>query len=261
MIPEVAPTLGAAMGLGFVLGLKHATEADHVVAVSAIVTEHGRIWKSALVGAFWGIGHTLALLVAGLVLLNVRTRIPEGLATWLEMLVAAMIVWLGVGVLRRLLRDRTIHAHAHEHDGTRHIHFHVHAKGREHVHDHGHGLREPAAAPPASASGHRHVHRRRLPPWGIKAIAVGVVHGLAGSGALTLLVMQQLPSVVSGLAYIAVFGIGTVAGMLIMSGLVSVPLTLAAGRYGRVHGALCGLAGVGSVVFGLYYGYSVWAKA
>ena len=101
-------------------------------------------------------------------------------------------------------------------------------------------------------------HHHGLPAWGLKPIAVGVVHGLAGSGALTLLVMQSLKSVSGGMLYIALFGMGTVVGMLMMSGILSVPLALAAGRHQKLHRALCGLAGVASVAFGVYYGVSVW---
>ncbi len=232
----VPTTLAATLGLGFVLGLKHATEADHVVAVSTIVTEHKSIWKSALVGAMWGIGHTLALLIAGLALLLLRTKIPERIEHALETGVAVMIIILGVGVLVRLLREKTIHVHAHEHDGHAHAHIHSHDHGTEHVHAHKHAL-----------------------PWRGKAVLVGTIHGLAGSGALTVLVMQQLPTVTTGLVYIIVFGVGTIGGMLIMSGLVSVPIAAAAGRYEKLHQTLCGLAGIGSICFGLYYAYSVWA--
>jgi len=232
----VSSSLLATLGLGFVLGLKHATEADHVVAVSAIVTEHKSVWKSALVGALWGIGHTFSLLVAGLILLLVRAKIPEHVGNWLETAVAVMIVGLGISVLVRLLRNKTIHVHAHEHDGHAHIHLHSHDHGREGVHAHSH----------------------RLGPWKAKSVAVGVVHGLAGSGALTVLVMQELPSLATGLAYIVIFGVGTIAGMLLMSGLVSLPIAAAAGRYNRLHTALCTVAGVGSIAFGLYYGYSIW---
>jgi high-affinity nickel permease len=229
-------TLAATLGLGFILGLKHAIEADHVVAVSAIVTEHKSIWKSALVGAMWGIGHTLALLVAGLALLLMRSRIPEHVEHALETAVALTIVVLGVGVLLRLFRGKTIHAHAHEHDGHAHLHLHTHDHGAEHIHAHQHAL-----------------------PWRGKAVFVGVIHGLAGSGALTVLVMQQLPTVITGLVYILVFGVGTIGGMLLMSGLVSVPIAAAAGRYDKLHGLICTLAGLGSVVFGIYYAYSAWA--
>src|SRR5262249_43232712 len=122
MTHEVALTLGA-MGGGFLWGLQHATEPDHVVAVSAIVTEQRNIWKSSLVGALWGLGHTLALLATGLVLIKLRLEIPEAVRNWFETAVAVMIVLLGVGVIRRVRRDGTIHIHAHEHDGRRHIHF------------------------------------------------------------------------------------------------------------------------------------------
>src|SRR5262249_35200917 len=108
---------------------------------------------------------------------------------------------------------------------------------------------------------HEHAHKHAMPAWGVKALAVGTVHGLAGSGAMVLMIMQKLPSMATGLLYIGVFGAGTIAGMLLISGLVSAPLRVAAGRYGRLHRRLCAAAGVGSVLFGAYYGYSLWFTA
>lgn len=237
MMPEIAPTLGAALGLGFVLGLKHATEADHVVAVSTIVTQHRSVYKSALVGALWGIGHTLALLATGLALLILRSEVPPAVTAGLEYAVAVMIAALGASVLYRLLLEKNIHVHAHAHSGHRHVHLHAHHRGLEHQHDHRHGF----------------------PAWGVKSVAVGIVHGLAGSAALTLLVMQRLPGLGNGLLYIAAFGLGTVAGMILMSGLISLPVVLAPARYQRWHRGLCGGAGAGSIAFGIYYAYSVGA--
>lgn len=239
MLDYSASTLSATLSLGFVLGIRHATEPDHVVAVSTIVSEHKNAWRSALVGALWGLGHSLALLVAGLVLLAIRCHITETLGACLETGVALMIVILGIGVLRRLLRDRTIHIHAHEHGGHPHIHLHSHTHGHEHEHAHPHG---------ATA-------------WKLKPIMVGIMHGLAGSGALTIMVMQKMPSLATGLLYVVVFGAGTVVGMWTMGGLLSLPLNVVAGRYERAQRALHAVVGVGSVAFGIYYGFSVWLGA
>jgi hypothetical protein len=235
-LDSLAPTLGATLLLGFALGLKHATEPDHVLAVSTMVTHHRHVWKSTLVGACWGLGHTAALIVAGTVLLLLRARMPTGLGLWLEMAVAAMIVLLGTRVVLGVLGQRTVHLHAHEHGGFRHIHLHAHERGHE----------------------GEHVHAHRLPPWHLQAVSVGVVHGLAGSGGLTLLVMQQFHTLAGALVYVGVFGLGTIVGMLLLSGVISLPLVAAAGRYGRLHRLLCGLAGTGSIVFGVLHGFSVY---
>src|ERR687893_1727255 len=121
------------LGLGFVLGLKHATEADHLGAVSTIVSEHRSIWRSAAVGGLWGLGHTASLFVAGAVLIALRVPVPEGVATALELLVALMIVLLGTRILYLVLRGRRdVHVHAHEHGGRAHTHPHFHGRGDAH---------------------------------------------------------------------------------------------------------------------------------
>src|SRR5229473_1113071 len=146
------------LGLGFVLGLKHATEADHLVAVSTIVSERRSIWQSAGVGALWGIGHTASLLVAGIFVVGLGVAIPEPVANVLELLVALMIVFLGM---------RLVHAHIHSHTHGGKQHTHVHFADEQHTNGH---------------SG--------LSGW--RPILVGIVHGLAGSAALTLLVLSTV---------------------------------------------------------------------
>src|SRR5690349_24468108 len=121
------------LGLGFVLGVRHATEADHLVAVSTIVSEHRSVWRSAAVGALWGLGHTASLFVAGALLIVLRVRIPERVATALELLVALMIVLLGTRILYLVLRGRRdVHVHEHTHGGRTPTHLHLH--GRSHAH-------------------------------------------------------------------------------------------------------------------------------
>ena len=109
----------AVLGIGLVFGLKHATEVDHVVAVSTIVSQHKSVWRSAIVGAMWGAGHTLALLVVGVVVLTLRVAIPERVSGWLEFIVALMIIGLGISALWRALRKGSdVHVHQHAHDGV-----------------------------------------------------------------------------------------------------------------------------------------------
>lgn len=221
------------LGLGLVFGLKHATEADHVVAVSTIVSEHRQVRRAALVGALWGVGHTASLVAVGVVVLTLRIAIPESVAGWLELGVALMIVGLGANAVRRGWRGRaTVHVHHHAHDGVAHTHLHFHEAGSSGSH---------------GASSHA------VSRIGLKPVLVGAVHGLAGSAALTLLILAQIDAPLLGLLYLAVFGAGSIAGMLAMSGLIGLPFALTSQAVASRHHALQIAAGVFSVLFGLWY--------
>jgi ABC-type nickel/cobalt efflux system permease component RcnA len=228
----------ALWGLGLVFGLKHATEADHIVAVSAIVSEQRNLLRSALVGALWGIGHTASLIFVGIIVLALRVAVPERVASWLEFGVALMIIALGASALLRGARRRRsdVHLHQHKHDGISHIHIHFHEHEAQHT--------EPVAA-----------HSHAVSRIGFKPLLVGAMHGLAGSAALTLLVLTQINSTALGLFYLAVFGIGSIAGMLLMSGLIGLPFWLSARKFNGVHEGMHTVAGALSIVFGLWYAY------
>ncbi|MGI8835890.1 MAG: sulfite exporter TauE/SafE family protein [Pyrinomonadaceae bacterium] len=228
----------AVLGLGLVFGLKHATEVDHVVAVSTIVSEQRKLLRAALVGGLWGAGHTVSLIIVGVVVLALRISIPESVATWLEFGVALMIIWLGANALMRALRERSkIHLHKHEHGGEPHIHIHFHEPGAEHQ---------------DISSLHSHAVTR----IGFKPLIVGMMHGLAGSAALTLLVLTQIDSAVLGLLYLAIFGVGSIIGMVLMSGLVGLPFALSSRKFAGVHHRLQIAAGALSLAFGLWYAYA-----
>jgi sulfite exporter TauE/SafE len=238
------------LGFGFVLGLKHATEADHLVAVSTIVSEHRSIWRSAAVGALWGLGHTASLFVAGAILLALRAPVPEGVARALELLVALMIVLLGTRILYLvLLGRRDVHTHEHTHGGQTHTHLHFHGRGDAH--------------PAATAHTVSHAWHRGL--WGWRPVAVGAVHGLAGSAALTLFVLGEEVlrggSKLVGFAYLLVFGVGSIGGMLLMSTIIGLPFILTARRFRSVDTPVRLLAGTASVLFGLYYAWQTTAGA
>jgi ABC-type nickel/cobalt efflux system permease component RcnA len=227
----------ALLGLGLVFGLKHATEVDHIVAVSAIVSEHRSILRSALVGGLWGLGHTVSLVVVGVLVLVFRVAIPEPIANWLEFGVALMIIALGGLTLMRVLWKRPdVHIHQHNHDGLSHAHIHFHEQRTQHA---------------AQTKSHSHA----IASIGYKPLLVGAMHGLAGSAALTLLVLTQIQSVVLGLVYLAVFGIGSACGMLLMSGLVGLPFAVS-GRLSNINYGLQTVAGALSITFGLWYGYA-----
>jgi high-affinity nickel permease len=218
-----------ALAVGFVLGLKHALDPDHVVAVSTIVSECKSLRRSSLVGTFWGLGHTFSLLLVGLAVIVLKLNLNERVAAWMELAVAVMLVALGVKAVATALRGWKLHLHRHEHGGRPHVHLHLHK--------------------PDEAETHQHRHLLRL---GTRPFLVGMVHGLAGSAALMILVVATIPSAVAGLIYIAVFGVGSVGGMLLMSSIVSLPFLLTARRLSVMSHVLQVSVGVFSVGFGIY---------
>ena len=223
------------LGLGLLFGLKHATEADHVIAVSTIVSEHRQIHRAALVGAMWGVGHTISLISVGLVVLTLRIAISDAVAGWLEFGVALMIIGLGAGAVLRGVRGRSsVHVHRHHHDGVEHAHIHFNEDGATHAH-----------------GSDRHVVAR----LGFKPLVVGAVHGLAGAAALTLLVLADSEAPLLGLLYLAVFGLGSIAGMLAMSGLIGLPFALSSSAMNNRHHVLQIAAGVLSILFGCWYAF------
>ena len=226
------------LSLGLVYGLKHATEVDHIVAVSTIVSQHRKLSHAAWVGGLWGAGHTISLAVVGSLVLAMRVAIPERLAGFLELAVAVMIIFLGVSATTKAFGKRgDFHLHEHTHDDVPHVHLHFHEPGTQHagpVKSHSHAIRQV----------------------GFKPVLVGAVHGLAGSAALTLLVLTQIRSMTLGLLYLGMFGLGSMAGMLLMSGIVGLPFVLSARRLTRVHYSLQMTAGTLSICFGLWYAYS-----
>lgn len=235
----------ALLGLGLVFGLKHATEVDHVVAVSTIVSEQRKLWRSALVGGLWGAGHTAALMIVGVFVLVFRIAVPLPVAHWLEFGVALMIIGLGILALMRVLRRRAdVHLHRHSHHGQSHVHIHFHEHGTEHP---------SVAASPSAPTPHSHT----VSGIGFKPLLVGAMHGLAGSAALTLLVLTQIRSVSLGLIYLAVFGVGSTFGMLLMSGLIGLPFAFSGRRLTTLNYSLQTIAGSLSIVFGLWYAYQV----
>ena len=229
----------ALIGFGFIFGLKHATEVDHVVAVSTIVSSNRNLMRSALVGGLWGVGHTASLVLTGTIVLGLRIAIPKGVSNWLEFCVALMIIGLGTTSLLSALRHRragSVHIHQHRHQDVSHAHIHFHEHGTEHT--------EPARS---------HSHAVSRP--GLKPLLVGAMHGLAGSAALTLLVLTQIESAPLGLLYLAVFGIGSIFGMLLMSALVGLPFALSARLFSGFHYTLQTIAAMLSIAFGLWYAY------
>lgn len=220
------------LALGFVLGMRHALDADHLAAVSTFVSEERRPWRSSLIGVFWG-GHTLALLVFGVVIAAFRLAVSPCMSQVLEFLVGCMLVFLGANVLLRLAKGQTVHVHVHEHEGVGHTHLHFHSREAQHAHHH------------------------RMLRLGGRPFVVGVVHGLAGSAAVMLLVVGAIPSLLLAVCYILIFGLGSIGGMTVMSLLMSVPLVLAARRVVLLERVVRLTAGLFSLGFGIFLAWDV----
>jgi len=219
------PHIFSLLSLGFLLGLKHALDADHVAAILTIATENRTFWRSSLIGFCWGVGHTVILLVVGTAVLLFKLTIPSAWAKLFEIAVGLMLVGLGLSVAFALWRERVhLHAHWHEH-GEQHRHLHSHSRSAH----------------------HDHLHRFRLE---YKSLAVGMVHGLAGSAALLLLVLAAVPSLGVGLVYILVFGAGSILGMVFLATAMSIPFAMSAERTARVHQTLRAAAALFSIVLG-----------
>ncbi|WP_010677705.1 HoxN/HupN/NixA family nickel/cobalt transporter [Bacillus timonensis] len=225
-------TFFSVLALGLILGIRHAIEPDHVIAVSTIASQSKKLWNASLAGVFWGIGHTVTLFLVGLVVILMKNEIPEKWAMSLEFLVGIMLVYLGV---RTILAFRNIHKHKHKHvhDGEEQTHVHSLQKNGEHEHK------------------NKHKYTSYL-----GSMFIGFVHGLAGSGAMVLLTMGTVNSVGEAVIFILIFGLGTVIGMLFFTTIIGIPFVLSKKRrtvsstFGLITGAI-------STVFGIYYMYNL----
>lgn len=222
--------MGSVLLLGFLIGMQHALEADHVAAVASIATRGGSVGRIVRQGAAWGLGHSVTLLVVGAAVLSFDAAVPESLARILELAVGVMLLLLGLGVLRRVLRER-IHFHRHRHgDGILHIHAHSHVGER--------GPHDPRL--------HRHDHPRALP---LRALLIGTMHGMAGSAALLVVALASVQSALTGLLYVVIFGFGSIVGMAALSAIIAVPLSWSARLLTRLNQGL--QAAIGCATLGL----------
>ena len=218
-------------GLGSLLGMRHALEPDHLAAVSTLVTGERTGVKAALLGACWGLGHTCSLIVVGSILVILRAEMPDRIADGFEFCVALMLIGLGL---------RAIYLAARQGQA-----------GPAHIHHHGHTVHEHHGAP-------AHVH---IGAWTLarRPLIVGAVHGLAGSGALTALVVATLPSTAARITYMLVFGLGSTLGMAALSGLLGWPLARA-GRHRGLARALSLAVGFVSTTLGVFWGYPLLGR-
>lgn len=224
--------------LGFLIGMRHAVEADHVAAVASLVTRCHSVRESVRLGSAWGLGHTLTLFLFGSVVILMDVMLPERMAMMLEFAVGIMLVVLGIDVIRRVIRER-LHFHGHSHigegqhgDDIRHFHAHSHV-------DEG----------PHEDSAHQHTHRKKIP---LRALLIGMMHGMAGSAALIILTLQTVTSPLTGLIYMLLFGLGSVIGMALLSAIIMIPLRRSAQRLTWFYNGLQTAVGFGTLLLGGY---------
>ena len=221
----------AALFLGFLVGMQHAMEADHVAAVTSIVSRETGARRIIRHGVVWGLGHAATLMLFAGAVVVLGGSIGTDLAAALEFAVGAMLALLGGHVIWRLVRDR--------------VHFHVHRHGGETVHLHAHSHRGEGARHNPDA--HEHGHPKAFP---VRTLLVGLMHGMAGSAALLILSASVMPSSMLGLVYVAVFGVGSVLGMALLSAAISLPLGYSARFLTGGQRVLQGLIGIGTVALG-----------
>ncbi len=219
------------MMLGLLIGMRHAFEADHMAAVASLASRHTTVREAVWQGSVWGLGHTLTLFLFGSLVLVMGWVIAESLACYLELAVGAMLLLLGLDVLRQIIRQRV------------HYHIHSHAPGGQHFHAHCHAGEQTTHA----SSSHQHSHPQRFP---VRALLVGMMHGMAGSAALILLTLETVGSAWTGLLYIILFGFGSVLGMAILSAVIAIPLRYSSRGLTVMHNGLQLLIGVSTVVIG-----------
>ncbi len=219
--------------IGLLIGMRHALDADHVAAVATLVSRKQSLASTIIQGSLWGLGHTLTLLLFGSVVIFMDTVMPAQLVAGLELAVGLMLILLGADVLRRMIREK-VHFHSHRHNDN-HAHFHAHSHAGER------GAHE--------ASAHDHEHPRGFP---LRALMVGLMHGMAGSAAVIILALETVTSPVQGVIYILVFGIGSMLGMALLSMVISIPLFLSAKKLTWAHNGFQSVAGIISITLGAF---------
>jgi high-affinity nickel-transport protein len=248
----------AIIALGFFLGMRHATDPDHVIAVSTIISRERSILKAGLIGVLWGCGHTLTIVAVGAAIILFGLAIPVRVGLTMEFSVGLMLILLGIlnltGVMKWLSEKFSPahpkiegeHAHFHQHGANIHLHWHSHGPANEH---HGESLAPPRRlAEPLAKLGLFHA---------LRPLLVGIVHGLAGSAAVALLVLKTIRDPKWAVLYLLVFGIGTVAGMMLITAAIAFPFSFAGYKFASLNRTLITASGLVSLVFGLFVAYHI----
>ena len=251
------PNLFAVVGLGFLLGMRHATDPDHVVAVTTIVSRQQSIRHAGLIGAFWGLGHTLTIFAVGAAIILFDLAIPVKVGLAMELAVGLMLILLGVlnlAGITQWITDRftpgdthaeVVHSHPHQHGSHRHEHVHAHAP-EVHIH-----LEE-------SPKGRFSQALQRIGLYQmLRPLAVGIVHGLAGSAAVALLVLATIRDPRWAVIYLLVFGVGTIAGMIVITMAIGAPFAYTGKKFTSFNRGLAIVSGVVSVAFGLFISFQI----
>ena len=252
--------------IGFFLGMRHATDPDHVIAVSTIVSRERSIAKAGLIGILWGCGHTLTLVAVGAAIILFGLAIPARLGLTMEFSVGLMLILLGVlnltGAMKWISdkfspthpRVNGEHAHIHEHGTHMHFHWHSHAQAEDH---HGECLTPPRWFVQSEAKG-LHGPFEHLGLFHVlRPLLVGLVHGLAGSAAVALLVLSTIRDPKWAVLYLLIFGVGTIAGMMLITAVIAMPFTFSQTRFTRLNRSLSMASGLISLCFGLFIVYQM----
>jgi high-affinity nickel-transport protein len=253
-------TLLSIIALGFFLGMRHATDPDHVIAVSTIVSRQRSIRHAALIGILWGLGHTITIFLVGSAIILFGVVIPPRLGLTMELSVGLMLILLGVlnltGFTRWLTETFTpgsidssggaTHAHVHQHGDYIHTHPHHHEPET-----HGHAENATPVGWMDRAFGQLGVYQA------VRPLAVGLVHGLAGSAAVALLVLTTIRDPRWAIVYLLVFGIGTIAGMMLITAAIALPFKYSQARFTRLNRGLAIASGLLSVAFGIFIVYKM----
>jgi len=256
----------AILAIGFFLGMRHATDPDHVIAVSTIVSRERSITKAGLIGILWGCGHTLTNAVVGAAIILFGFAIPPRLGLTMEFSVGLMLILLGVlnltGVMKWMSEKFSpshphvtgAHAHLHQHEGGMHFHWHSHSAVNEH---HGDSLAAPRWFTLSEAKGIRGPFGELGLFQALRPLFIGLVHGLAGSAAVALLVLSTIREPRWAVFYLLIFGVGTIVGMMLITAALALPFSFAGYRFARLNRALVLSSGLLSVCFGFFVCYQI----
>ncbi len=246
-------------GIGFLLGMRHATDADHVIAITTILARSRRFSHSTLIGALWGLGHTITVVAVGVAIIVFNVVIPPPVGLAMEFAVALMLILLGVlnltGVMRRITEHLTPPAPMHGHSHA-HLHAHdevaMHPHAHEHLHGHGRD-RRLGHATDAQGGLIAQLGWYQL----LRPVAIGLVHGLAGSAAVALLVLATIHDPGAAIAYLGVFCVGVVLGMALITTAIGLPFMVTRARSVNLNRWLTVGSGILSLAFGLYLGWHI----